>query len=66
MLPGYISHIPALLVTYLAYRILFSTIVCDIAVLLVLVVAVNCLALSRFWETIRVILFIDDSLGLEP
>ena len=47
MLPGYISHIPALLVTYIAYRILFSTIVCDIAVLLVLVVAVSRLA---FWR----------------
>ena len=50
---------------YIAYHILLSTTVCDISVLLVLVVAVNCLALSRFWETIRVILFIDDSLGLE-
>ena len=57
MLPDYISRTFALLVTYIAYRILFSTIVCDIAVLLVLVVAVSCLAFWRFWETIRVILF---------
>ena len=53
--PDYISRTFALLVT--AYRILFSTIVRDIAVLLVLVVAVSCLAFWRFWETIRVILF---------
>jgi len=44
-----------------AYRILLSTIICDIAVLLVLIVAVSCLAFWRFWETIRVTLFIDDS-----
>ena len=50
---------------YIAYRILLSRIVCDIAVLLLLVVAVSCLAFWRFGETIRVILFIDDSLGLE-
>ena len=50
---------------YIAYRILLSTIVCNIAVFLVLVVVVSCLAFWRFWETIRVILFIDDSLGLE-
>ena len=50
---------------FFEYRILLSTIVCDIAVLLVLVVAVSCLAFWRFWETIRVILFIDDSLGVE-
>ena len=39
--------------------------VCDIAVLLLLVVAVSCLAFWRFWVTVRVILFIDDSLGIE-
>ena len=50
---------------WLSYRILLSTIVCDIAVLLVLVVAISCLAFWRFWETIRVIYFIDDSLGVE-
>ena len=49
----------------IAYRILLSTIVCDIAALLVLVVAISCLAFWRFWETIRVIYFIDDSLGVE-
>ena len=48
-------------VDFFAYRILLFTIVCDIAVLLVLVVAVLCLAFWRFWETIRVTLFIDDS-----
>ena len=32
------------------YHILSSTIVCDIAVLLVLVVAVSCLAFWRFWK----------------
>ena len=37
----------------------------DITVLLVLVVAVSCLAFLRFQETIRVILFIDDSLRVE-
>ena len=41
---------------FFAYRILLSTIVCDIAVLLLLVVEVSCLAFWRFWETIRVIL----------
>ena len=41
---------------FFAYHILLSTIVCDIAVLLLLVVAVSCLAFCRFWETIRVIL----------
>ena len=55
MLPGQISRIFALLVTYIAYRILLSTRVCDIAVLIVLVVAVSCLAFWRCWETIRVI-----------
>ena len=50
---------------FFAYRILLSTIVCDIAVLLVLVVAVSCLAFWRLWGTIRVILSIDDSLGIE-
>ena len=50
---------------FFAYCILLSTIVCDIAVLLVLVVAVSCLAFWRFWETIRVILYIDDSLRVE-
>ena len=50
---------------YIGYRILLSRIVCDIAVLLLLVVAVSCLAFWRFGETIRVILFIDDSLGPE-
>ena len=56
----------ALLVTSVfAYRIPLSTIVCDIAVLLVLVVAVSCLAFWRLWGTIRVILFIDDCLGIE-
>ena len=35
------------------------------AVLLLLVVAVSCLAFRRFWETIRAILFIDDPLGIE-
>ena len=49
----YISQILALLVTYIAYRILFFTIVCDIAVLLLLVVAVSFLAFWRFWETIN-------------
>ena len=39
---------------FFAYRILLSTIVCDIAVLLLLVVAVSCLAFWRLWETIRV------------
>ena len=47
------------------YHILLSTIVCDVAVLLVLVLAVSCLAFWRFWETILVILFIDGSLGVE-
>ena len=50
---------------FFAYRILLSTIVCDIAVSLVLVMAVSCLAFRRSWETIRLILFIDDSLGVE-
>ena len=35
---------------FFAYRILLSTIVCAIAVLLVLVVAVSCLAFWRFWK----------------
>ena len=50
---------------FFAYRILLSTIVCDIAFSLVLVVAVSCLTFWRFWETIRLTLFIDDSLGVE-
>ena len=50
---------------FFEYGILLSTMVCDIAVLLVLVVAVSCLAFWRFWKTIRVILFMDDSLGVE-
>ena len=39
---------------FFAYRILLSTIICHIAVLLLLVVAVSCLEFWRFWETIRV------------
>ena len=40
---------------FFEYRILLSTIACGITVLIVLVVAVSCLAFWRFWETIRVI-----------